>query len=201
LVRAELAAITGKLNPHFLFNTLNSLIALTRKDSKAAEQALLRFAGMLRYVLDNKRSANERVALREEVDFVRDYLALETLRLGQRLKVDWDLDPATLDDEIPPLSLQPLVENSIQHGIAPRTQGGTVRISSRREGPGATLALSVSDDGAGCEPAQLDAVKSRSGIGLSALRKRFALDFDGRARMQIQTAPGAGFRTELWIPQ
>ena len=92
LAQAELAAITGKLNPHFLFNTLNTLIALTRKDPQAAEAALMRFAGMLRYVLDTKRSAADRVALSDEVDFVRDYLALESLRLGARLQVDWQLD-------------------------------------------------------------------------------------------------------------
>src|SRR5207248_7185166 len=79
LARAELAAISGKLDPHFLFNTLNTLIALTRKDPRAAEAALLRFAGMLRYVLDSKRSAADRVALADEVQFVRDYLALESL--------------------------------------------------------------------------------------------------------------------------
>nr|WP_316641428.1 histidine kinase [uncultured Roseateles sp.] len=199
LVRAELAAVTGKLNPHFLFNTLNSLIALTRKDAQAAEQALLRFSGMLRYVLATKRGGSERVALRDEIEFVRDYLALESLRLGQRLQVVWELDPQTLDDEIPPLSLQPLVENSIQHGIAPRTQGGQVHISAQRDAMTQGLALCVRDDGAGCEPARLEA--SRSGIGLSALRKRFALDYGGRARLKTHTAPGAGFRTDLWIPQ
>ena len=89
LVRAELANISGKLNPHFLFNTLNSLLILTRKDPAAAEQALLRFSRMMRYVLDTTRSATDRVALEDELAFVRDYLALESLRLGSRLKVDW----------------------------------------------------------------------------------------------------------------
>ncbi|MDT9000973.1 histidine kinase [Paucibacter sp. APW11] len=201
LARAELAAISGKLNPHFLFNTLNSLIALTRKDARAAEQGLLRFSGMLRYVLDTKRSATDRVALADELDFVRDYLALEALRLGQRLQVHWELDDATLNDEIPPLSLQPLVENSIIHGIAPRPQGGQLHISARRDALTQGLALSVSDDGPGCEPAQLDAHQSRSGIGLSALRQRFSLDYEGRARLRIHTAPGQGFRVDIWIPQ
>src|SRR4029077_21191421 len=106
LARAELAAISGKLDPHFLFNTLNTLIALTRKDAGEAEAALMRFSGMLRYVLDTKRSADDRVPLADEIEFVRDYLALEGLRLGKRLQVDWELDPATFGDEIPPLSLQ-----------------------------------------------------------------------------------------------
>jgi hypothetical protein len=202
LARAELAVISGKLNPHFLFNTLNSLIALTRKDARAAEDALMRFSGMLRYVLDTKRSAADRVTLGDEIEFVRDYLALESLRLGARLQVDWQLDPATLADELPPLSLQPLVENAIQHGIAPRVGGGRIGIRSARNGLNQGLELSVEDDGAGCEPARLDDPASgRSGIGLTALRRRFALDYDGRARLQIRTHPGAGFRVDLWIPQ
>jgi hypothetical protein len=202
LARAELAVISGKLNPHFLFNTLNSLIALTRKDALAAEAALMHFSSMLRYVLDTKRSADDRVPLGDEIEFVRDYLALESLRLGRRLRVDWELDPATLADEIPPLSLQPLVENAIQHGIAPRVDGGRVGIRSARNCMNLGLELSVEDDGAGCEPARLDGTApARSGIGLTALRRRFALDYDGRARLQIRTRPGAGFRVDLWIPQ
>jgi hypothetical protein len=203
LARAELAAISGKLNPHFLFNTLNSLIALTRKDPQAAEAALMRFSGMLRYVLDTKRSASDRVTLADEIEFVRDYLALEGLRLGARLNVDWQLDPRTLADEIPPLSLQPLVENSILHGVAPRVRGASITIASSRDAANRGLELRVEDDGPGCDPAQLedDAAPARRGIGLAALKRRFALDYEGRARLLVHTAPGAGFRVHLWIPQ
>ncbi len=203
LARAELAVISGKLNPHFLFNTLNSIIALTRKDARAAEDALMRFSGMLRYVLDTKRSAADRVALADEIEFVRDYLALESLRLGARLHIDWQLDPATLQDEIPPLSLQPLVENSILHGVAPRVRGGSISIRSERNAMNRGLDLSVEDDGPGCDPATLDnaAGAASRGIGLGALKRRFALDYDGRARLHVRTAPGAGFRVDLWIPQ
>lgn len=204
LARAELAAISGKLNPHFLFNTLNVVIALTRKDPQGAEQALLRFSAMLRYVLATKREATERVTLDDELEFVRNYLALEGQRLGARLRVEWHVDPETLGDEIPPLTLQPLVENSVLHAVAPRTQGGRVSIRSRRDTEGSALQLSVEDDGPGCDPALLDAprpAQKPGGVGLSALKRRFALDFDGRARMDIATAPGAGFRVDLWIPQ
>lgn len=204
LARAELSAISGKLNPHFLFNTLNSLIALTRKDAKAAEQGLLRFAGMLRYVLAEKRGATERVALQDELEFVRDYLALESLRLGSRLRVSWQLDPQTLLDEIPPLSLQPLVENCVRHGLAPLPQGGEIIISAQRDALTQGLQLCVRDDGQGCEPGQTERQSkpgSQGGVGLSALRRRFALDFEGQARMQIHTSPGQGFRVDLWIPQ
>lgn len=201
LARAELSAISGKLNPHFLFNTLNTLIALTRRDALAAEQGLLRFSGMLRYVLATKREAAERVALAEEIEFVRDYLALESLRLGARLHVDWQLDPATLQDEIPPLTLQPLVENSVLHGVAPRLSGGSIRIEARRNALNQGLELSIADDGPGCDPAEVGRPRERGGIGLSALQRRFALDYEGRARLRVKTAPGEGFRVDLWIPQ
>ena len=192
-VRAELAAIGGQLNPHFLFNTLNSIVALTRKDAAAAEQALLRFARLMRYVLDSQRAGAARVALGAEIDFVRDYLALEALRLGPRLVVDWAVDERVLDDDVPPLTLQPLVENAIRHGIAPRVKGGTVRIEAARGAEG--LALAVADDGAGCTwPAP------RTGVGLSALQQRFALDYAGRARFHVDTAPGAGFRVQITLP-
>jgi hypothetical protein len=198
LVRAELANISGKLNPHFLFNTLNSLLILTRKDPAAAEQALLCFSRMMRYVLDTTRSASDRVALQDELAFVRDYLDLEALRLGARLKVDWRIDPATLGDEIPPLTLQPLVENSIVHGIAPQIDGGTVTIQSRRRTDPDALALSVADDGAGCR--WPPAAKQGGGVGLSALRRRFELDFGGHARLDVRSAPGTGFHVDILIP-
>ncbi len=202
LVRAELAAINGKLNPHFLFNTLNSLLMLTRRDPAAAEQTLLRFSRMMRYVLDTTRGSNDRVTLQEELDFVRDYLELEALRLGPRLKVDWQIDPATVNDPIPPLTLQPLVENSVLHGIAPQLQGGTVQIQARRVAHTEALALRVADDGAGCAWPLPEATEPKAaGVGLSALRRRFELDFGGLAQMSVRSAPGAGFQVDILIPQ
>lgn len=207
-VRAELAVITGKLNPHFLFNTLNTLLALTRRDAAAAEDALLRFSRLMRHVLDSQRGG-ERVTLREELDFVRDYLALEALRLGERLRVEWAVDEAVLDEALPPLTLQPLVENSIVHAIAPRVAGGTVRIEARAEaGPGGDgLRLVVADDGPGCAPERLQAAAAarrsgprQGGVALDALRRRFELDYDGRATLAFNTAPGSGFRAALWLP-
>ena len=110
--------------------------------------------------------------------------------------MDWQIDPATVHDPIPPLTLQPLVENSIVHGIAPRVEGGTVRIGAQRRGD--ALELQVSDDGAGCNwpPAKAAA----PGVGLSALRRRFELDFGGHARMNVASAPGQGFAVHIHIP-
>jgi hypothetical protein len=196
LVRAELAAVQGKLNPHFLFNTLNSLLLLTRRDPARAEAALLGFSRLMRYVLDSTRQGGDRVALADELAFVRDYLALEQLRLGERLRVRWDLDPAADRREVPPLTLQPLVENAVVHGIAPQLEGGRLTISSRSTA--AALMLRVADDGAGCQwppPAA-----GARGIGLAALQRRFELDYDGQARFEVQTAPGQGFAVEISIP-
>jgi len=207
LVKAELAAISGKLNPHFLFNTLNSLLLLTRRDPAAAEQSLLRFSRMMRYILSSSGGTSaggtERVTLQEELDFVRDYLELESLRLGPRLKVEWQIDPATVHDAIPPLTLQPLVENSVLHGIAPQVQGGTVRIHAERVASPEALSLRVDDDGAGCTwpPAESKTAAKSGGVGLSALRRRFELDFGGRAKLSMTSAPGAGFQVHILIPQ
>ncbi len=198
LVRAELAAISGKLNPHFLFNTLNSISHLVRKDARAAEQALQCFSRMMRYLLDAKRGAADRVPLRDELGFVRDYLELESLRLGARLKIEWAVNEATLDDAVPPLTLQPLVENSILHGVAPRVAGGTVRVRAERRDDPQGLLLSVSDDGPGCVwPAQED----KGGVGLAALQRRFQVDFGGRSTLSVRSAPNAGFHVEIYIPQ
>ena len=128
-------------------------------------------------------------------------MALESLRLGARLHVDWQLDPDTLTDEIPPLTLQPLVENSVVHGVASRVGGGSIRIEARRNPLNQGLELTIADDGPGCDPAEIERERKSGGVGLSALKRRFALDFEGRARLRVRTAPGAGFRVDLWIPQ
>jgi sensor histidine kinase YesM len=205
-VRAELSALRGKLNPHFLFNTLNTLIALTRRDPKIAEQNLLRFAGLLRHVLDNQRHGRDRCPLGNEIDFVRDYVELEKLRLGKRLNVVWYIDESALDVEVPALSMQPLVENAIVHGIAPKIEGGTLTISANirlNADRSETLVLSVADDGQGCSQEQLDKANNsneRQGLGVSAVRQRFALATNNQAKFLIITAPAAGFKTTIEMP-
>ena len=206
-VRAELAAISGKLDPHFLFNTLNSLLQLSRRGGQAAEQGLLGFARMMRYVLDGRRGAAQRVALGDELEFVQDYLALEGLRLGERLRVDWQVDPACEDEAIPPLTLQPLIENAVVHGVSSRSEGGTIslRVERQRLAGQAYLLLAVRDDGPGCiwpPPRTLstEPPRRRGGVALEALQRRFELDYDGRAQMHIHSQPGAGFAVELRIP-
>lgn len=196
LVRAELALIQGKLNPHFLFNTLNSLLMLTRRDPGAAESALHTFSRLMRYVLDRSREPEARVELREELAFVRDYLSLEQLRLGERLRLAWAIAPEAEDALLPPLTLQPLVENAVLHGIAPQIGGGLLSLSAQRQGD--LLLLEVQDDGPGAVwPAPQT---GRIGIGLDALQRRLQLDPSGRARLDIRTQPGAGFAVRVELP-
>jgi LytS/YehU family sensor histidine kinase len=197
LVASELNALRNKLNPHFLFNTLHSIIALTRKNPEAAETALFQFSDMLRYVLDTEKSGNDRVTLEDELRFVRDYLELESLRLGSRLNIDWELDDAAGHIALPALSLQPLVENSIKHAFNPHSRPGTLHIRTRLDDKAGLLAMTVSDDGPGAEPA---AVRGSSGLGIRTVERRLLLEYGPRGALAIETAPGSGFAVTMSIP-
>ncbi|MEW7848093.1 histidine kinase [Massilia aurea] len=197
LVAAELGALRSKLNPHFLFNTLHSIIALTQRNPQAAETALFQFSNMLRYVLDTERAGIDRVTLDAEFDFVRDYLELESLRLGARLQVEWDLDPTLGDCLVPALTLQPLVENSIKHAFNPFTRTGLLRIESRREPDTGLLRVTVRDDGPGAAPATIAA---SPGLGIRTIGRRLDLDYAGRAALRIDSRPGAGFAACVTLP-
>jgi sensor histidine kinase YesM len=197
LVASELNALRNKLNPHFLFNTLHSIIALTRKNPEAAETALFQFSDMLRYVLDTEKSGSDRVTLEDELRFVRDYLELESLRLGSRLKVDWQLDDKAAHIALPALSLQPLVENSIKHAFNPHSRPGLLRIRTRVDGEAGLLAMTVGDDGPGAEPS---AVRQSNGLGLRTVERRLQLEYGPRGALEIETAPGSGFVVTMSIP-
>jgi hypothetical protein len=197
LVATELNALRSKLNPHFLFNTLHSIIALTRKDPNAAENALFQFSDMLRYVLDTEKTGNDRVTLDDELRFVRDYLELESLRLGTRLHVDWELDDAASGHLLPALSLQPLVENSIKHAFNPHSRPGRLRIRTHVDERRGALVLSVGDDGPG---ADLGRVRASNGLGLRTVERRLQLEYGTDEGLAIETAPGAGFVVTMAIP-
>jgi LytS/YehU family sensor histidine kinase len=194
-MRAELAAIRGRLNPHFLFNTLHTLTALVRRDPETAEQALERFGDMLRYVLDVKRSAHEDVTLADELAFVRSYLSLEKLRFGDRLTAVEHVDPDALDCAIPSLTLQPLVENAIKYGVAPRAAGGRLEIGASLDDD--ALVLEVRDDGPG---APSDVADGAGGMGLRAVRQAIETRYGGRARFSVFTSPGEGFAVVIALP-
>jgi signal transduction histidine kinase len=190
--RAQLSALRAQLNPHFLFNALHSLGALVRHDTDRTEEALERLGGLLRYALDE---GGERVPLAREWDFVRDYLQLEQLRLGDRLRVEESCDPEARAVLVPPFALQPLVENAIRHGIAQSPAGGRVCVTARVQGE--RLTMQVEDDGLGCDPG---AWAHAAGLGLRSLRERLAASYRDAARLEVVTSPGAGFRVSIELP-
>ena len=194
-VRAELRALRAQLNPHFLFNTLHSITALVRSDPHAAESALERFGMLMRKVLDIHREQRDEVPLSEELEFVRAYLALESMRLGDRLRVVEEIEPDALECLVPPFSLQPLVENAVRHGIAPLPAGGTLRIAASTTDD--RLLLEVADDGAGADAGR---VAAESGVGLQVVRQRLTARFGDGAHLNVTTAPSEGFRVRIVTP-
>ena len=192
---AELRALRAQLNPHFLFNTLHSLLALVREDPRAAEEALEQFGDLLHYTLRSPGEGADEVTLREEWEFVRNYLELERLRLEDRLRLHTDVEAAALGHRIPALSLQPLVENAVRHAIACRAGGGNLWIAARVEG--ADLVLQVRDDGPGASPENLG---NGTGLGLRLVRQRLEMLHGDAARFEVQTAPGEGFQVTVRIP-
>ena len=194
-VRAELEALRGRLDPHFLFNTLHSVTVLIQHDPVAAAQAVERLSALLRYVLDARQGGREEVLLADEVAFTDAYLALESLRFGERLRVVRDISDSALRQRVPSFVLQSLVENAVKHSIAPRTAGGIVRLGGRVEG--AQLVLDVHDDGPG--PLAHDDTRGL-GVGLQALRQRIAVLYGDTARVDVRAVPGEGFGVSVYLP-
>ena len=197
---AELAALRAQLNPHFLFNTLHSLMTLVRSDAAAAEDALECFAAMLRYVLQSQQTETDNhkfadATFAEEWRFVQSYLELERLRLGDRLRLRVEIEPAALGCRLPAFSLQPLVENAIKHAIAPCAAGGTLSVLANVGG--GKLRLAVADDGAG---ANTRFFGETNGLGLRLVRKSLTARYGKAFEMTIETAPDAGFTVRLAIP-
>ncbi len=199
LARSELAALRNKLNPHFLFNTLHSILALVRKDAKRAEAALFTFSEMLRYLLDTERSGDDQVLLRDELAFTEQYLALEAIRLGERLVVRWQVDDEALSSSIPALTVQPLVENSIKHAFNPRSEPGTLCVAVRLAGE--RLHIEIADDGPGVALPADGALPPGTGLGLPTVARRLALRYGAAASFKVVSRPGAGFKVELELPR
>lgn len=192
-VEARLRALRAKLHPHFLFNCLHSLSSLVGENPAGAGRAVERLGDLLRYTLDE--DDRDTVPLSEEWAFTRDYLELERLRYGDRLSVEPDLDEIALSCQVPPFTLQPLVENAVRHAVAERSKGGVIRVTARRDD--VRLRLRVADDGPGIDAPSLDRAH---GHGLRSIRQRLRYLYDGRAELTIETSPGAGFAVSLYIP-
>ena len=191
LAAAQLETLQMQLQPHFLFNTLNSISTLVSSDPAGARRMIARLSDLLRATL--KHPGAQRVPLGRELEFLDAYLAIERTRFGERLRVVQQIDPGTEQAVVPFLLLQPLVENAIRHGIAPSTEGGTVEVHARRES--ADLVLEVSNSAAG--------VAGRSeglGVGLSNTRGRLERLYDGRHEISCREDADAGFIVRIKIP-
>jgi two-component system LytT family sensor kinase len=193
MTRAQLQAVRAQLQPHFLFNALHAVSSLVRTDPDAAERAIEQLGDLLRRTLHH--GDEELVAFAEEWAFAREYLDLEQLRLGARLRVDAHIDDSALDVTVPAFVLQPLVENAVKHGIAPLTAGGTIEIDARRRD--GTLTLRVRDNGAGAAP---ERITRAGGLGLQGVRRQLEEQYAGRAQLHIDTKPGSGFTVTITLP-
>jgi len=195
-VQAELQLLRTQLNPHFILNTLHALLGLVRRDPSAAEAAIERLGELLKFGMSVEQRRSDRVAFRDEWAFVESYLDLERLRLGERLRATTGADPSALDLAIAPFALQPLVENAIVHGIAPRADGGALFVSARHAA--GRLRIEVCDDGPGASEV---AVLASPRQGLRLLRERLATLYGGAARLSFDASPQGGLRAVLDLPE
>ena len=191
---ARLRLLESQLEPHMLFNTLANLRALISTDPDRAVAMLDRLNDFLRATLKASRldATAGHHTLTDEFARLRDYLELMAVRMGPRLRYTLDLPDALSRQSVPPLLLQPLVENCIRHGLEPSREGGEIRVSARRGAGG--LELEVSDTGVGCE------AEPAAGFGMSQVRERLATAFAGQARMQWHSQPGGGTRALITLP-
>ena len=195
LVEARLAALTSQINPHFLFNTLNSVSSLIRTDPNQARVMVVKLSKVLRRLLRKHENFS---TLRDELSFIEDYLSIEVVRFGDKLRFEKDVESDTLDMLVPSMLLQPLVENSIKHGLSGKVEGGTIRIRTRRSE--SKLHLLVEDDGVGIPEAKLATLLDQ-GIGVSNVNERLKVLFGNEYRMWIDSQPGRGTRSKSRCPR
>jgi len=194
LVEAQLQSLQRQLQPHFLFNTLNTISALMHRDVEAADAMIARLSDLLRISLQTV--GVQEVSLKEELDFLSKYLEIEQTRFRDRLTVKFDVPPDTFDALVPNLVLQPLVENAIKHGIGPRPAPGTIRIRARRVGT--MLELAVQDNGVGLSAARLS--DFNRGIGLSNTRSRLEHLYGSLHRFEFRQPAEGGLLVLIAIP-
>jgi len=194
LAHAQLDALKMQLHPHFLFNTLNSISVLMSEDVVAARRMLTRLSELLRTSLENV--GKHEVSLREELDFLNNYLEIEQTRFEDRLAVRMKIEPGVLDARVPNLILQPLVENAIRHGVAPRAQHGLIEISAARED--GMVRLRVRDNGPGL--GSIAPENLTPGIGFSNTQARLKQLYGAAYRFEIKDATGGGLEVAISIP-
>jgi two-component system LytT family sensor kinase len=199
LLQARMEALQSQINPHFLFNTLNSVSSLVRFDPDTARELIVKLANILRRLL---RKTDAFVPLQEELDFIDDYLDIEVVRFGKdKLKVIKELEPASLDVLVPSMLLQPLVENSIKHGLSPKIEGGCIHIRSRVQDR--QLLIEVEDDGVGMGAANFlehPTGIGGTGIGMANVVERLKVLYGSTAGMTIDSRTGQGTLIRLRVP-
>jgi len=185
---ARLAELQSRIRPHFLFNTLNTALALVRHDPARAEGVLEDLAELFRVAISDSREA---VTLAEEVELAKRYLAIEQIRFGSRLQVAWELDPAAGTARVPPLLLQPLVENAVRHGVEPGDAGGTIRVRTQVRLGRAVISIANSVPSEPSRPG--------SGMALRNVRERLRLMHDVAAQFDTKLEHGV-FRVQVVVP-
>ena len=203
LLEAKLDALQRQINPHFLFNTLNSITSLVRSKPELAREMIVKLANILRILLKDREAF---VPFAEELSFTDDYLDIEVVRFGEKLRVVKEIAEDTLNVVVPSMLLQPLLENSIKHGLEPRIEGGTVTLRSRIT-VGGRLLVEVEDDGVGMAPdrpiglpASGELVRPGTGIGMKNVRERMQVLYGDAAEVEIESRPGRGTKVRLLMP-
>jgi signal transduction histidine kinase len=192
LTKARLHALQAQLQPHFLFNTLNAIVTLLRRDPRAAENTLMSLSDLLRLALS--RSQEQEIPLRDELLFLERYIQIQQTRFGERLAFETNVEGTALDCLVPTLMLQPLVENAVQHGIEPAGSAGMVRVLGRREE--GRLIIEVADNGAGLGANE----SANGGIGLSNLRQRLSGLYGADHTLDISSPPEGGTNVRIALP-
>jgi len=197
LLEARLDALQRQINPHFLFNTLNSIASLVRSQPELAREMTVKLANILRALL---KDHDTYVPFSEELKFTDDYLDIEVVRYGaEKLRVEKQIDPRTLEVLVPSILLQPLIENSIKHGLEPRIHGGTVTLRSRLDGN--RVLIEVADDGVGIGGRPASALpRTGAGIGMKNVRERLEVLYGNQARFEVVSNPGRGTLISIEIP-
>jgi two-component system LytT family sensor kinase len=195
LMAARVEALASQINPHFLFNTLTSISSLIRSQPETARMLIVKLSGLLRRLL---RSQEHFVTLREELEAIDEYLDIESIRFGPKLRIEKLIDPDSLDLVVPSMLLQPLVENSIKHGLSPKIGEGRITIRSTRQ-RGEVL-IDIIDNGVGVSPGHADRVKT-GGIGLRNVNERLRVIYGANYQLQLDSVPGEGTCARIVIPE
>ncbi len=195
LMAARVEALASQINPHFLFNTLTSISSLIRSQPETARMLIVKLSGLLRRLL---RSQEHFVTLREELEAIDEYLDIESIRFGPKLHIEKSIDPDSLDVVVPSMLLQPLVENSIKHGLSPKVGEGRITIRSSR-GHGHAI-IDIIDNGVGVSPDRADRGQG-SGIGLRNVNERLRVIYGANYQLQLDSVPGQGTCARIVIPE